>query len=368
MNSTAYLAGRKRLNCSSSGGRSILWAGALFLSFFLSACAGEESDSPVVPIIPAVGDTIFVDVEPDYAEVRWHLTKSTGAYSHYGCGDEVLTGMSPGEYNLSWIYEYGWVSSSPELETAELVKDSILTFQRTYMAPDPPLPLKILFLGSSYFGYNDMVQTFISFCQRAGKVLALDTRIVGGYRIVDHVNDYNSIYKIKQCEWDYILLQGGAQWLSLPKWHHEVVPYLEAIRDTIYQNCSHTRIIYMMPWAYEDGLTWIPGEIDTWEIMQKNLYKYSLQVSNNLGLGLAPAGWAWYRAITGGYEYNLYLPDKSHPSVYGSYLLACALYISVFKEEVISSAIDPNRYIELQEIAGRTVFDDFNLWNIACPR
>jgi hypothetical protein len=162
-------------------------------------------------------------------------------------------------------------------------------------------------------------------------------------------------------------LQGNSAVLSQEKWHDQIIPYLKDLRKTIKSNSSKTCVIYMMVWAYLDGLVWVPGETDTYEQIQINLYNETIKLVNDIDIATAPVGWACYTAISNGYEADLYLNDYNHQSSSGAYLAACVFYSTIFLERApqiefpFSERDDPQ---VLHDAAYSTVMDHLDLWNI----
>lgn len=82
---------------------------------------------------------------------------------------------------------------------------------------------------------------------------------------------------------------------------------------------------------------------------------------------VAPIGAAWRYSINLDSNYVLHSSDNSHPSYDGSYLAACVLYSSIFKENVNSSfnyqlsAETAQRY---QQIVNTIVMDSLTHWNL----
>ena len=227
----------------------------------------------------------------------------------------------------------------------------------------------ILFIGSSYLSYagNDVIEVFSNFATAANKDVYIDRRALGGWRLYKHAQSQETIDKINERKWDYIILQGNAAFLSKEKWHHYIIPYLKELRRIIKNNSPQTCVIYMMPWAYLDGLAWIEGETDTYQQMQENLYRETTKVVHDIDIVTAPAGWAWYTAITNGYAADLYLNDYNHQSKSGAYLTACVFYSTIFEE---AAPLIPYPWGEnddaqyLHGVAHSTVVDNLSLWNI----
>jgi len=227
----------------------------------------------------------------------------------------------------------------------------------------------ILFIGSSYLSIagNDVVNIFDEFTRAAQMDINVERRDIHGWRLSNHAQSQETIDKIRERKWDYIILQGNSAFISQEKWHPYVIPYLKELKSITKSNSPKTCIIYMMPWAYLDGLTWIEGETDDYEQMQKNIYRESIEVARDLDIAIAPAGWTWYTAIENNYGGELYLNDNNHQSKAGAYLTACVFYSTIFEKPapgITFSWTEEDDPDFLHEIAYQTVIDDLDLWNI----
>jgi hypothetical protein len=103
--------------------------------------------------------------------------------------------------------------------------------------------------------------------------------------------------------------------------------------------------------------------------MQKRLRESYLEMAFTDSASCAPVGMAWKKSIAIDSTLNLYSPDNSHPSIYGSYLAACTFYATIFKKSAVGSAYWPNAIdsltaLSLQQIGSSTVLDSFGVWNI----
>ncbi len=127
--------------------------------------------------------------------------------------------------------------------------------------------------------------------------------------------------------------------------------------------------MFCLPWAYEDGMLWC-GWPDTYEDMQVEIYNNTLEWSEILDFAVAPVGWVWYEVLDE-LDYPLHylhLSDWNHPSLKGSYLMACTIFSSVFRESCIGipyySTLSEDEVSYFQTVASNIVLDDLEFWNL----
>lgn len=233
---------------------------------------------------------------------------------------------------------------------------------------DPNAP-KVLFIGSSYLSINNFKGIFKDLVKAGGKSLDVHTRMVPGVYLSYHSGNSETIDKIYSEKWAYVILQGGCHYISKPKWHEEILPFIERLNEMIKDNCEDTQTVYLMPWAYSDGLTWMRGEGDSYEEMSQNILNESTKFAHEIGIAVAPVGWTWFRVTTSDeYYINLYQDDYNHPSFSGTYLTACVFYVTIFQESLENNGfyfgIPEDRAKFMQRTASSTVLDDLELWNL----
>lgn len=232
---------------------------------------------------------------------------------------------------------------------------------------------EILFIGSSYFGGNNLPSLCKNLIENAQKEVFIDNYNPGGLYLADHASSTITTAKIKEREWDFVILQGVGSLMAYPDYytHHPVYPALQNLKSKIKDNCESTRIIYCLPWAFEDGMIWVSGWDDTYEDMQILIYERTIQYANEIGFTIAPVGWAWYKILD---EKNyplhyLHLSDWNHPSLKGSFVMANVIYSTIYLESTMenqyNAGLDMTEANYFKEIASSTVLDDLELWNIS---
>ncbi|MFC2107140.1 DUF4886 domain-containing protein [Bacteroidota bacterium] len=230
---------------------------------------------------------------------------------------------------------------------------------------------KILFLGSSYFNLNSLPDLIQNLADNSNKDVYIDQFIPSGIYLSDHATSPVSEAKINSQDWDFVILQGVGSITAYPDSFtaHPVFPSLQTLQNKIYQNCASTQMFFCLPWAFEDGMTWY-GWPDTYTDMQLKAYNNTMEYSSNLDFPIAPVGWAWNTVLE---KMNfplhyLHQSDWNHPSLRGSYLMACVIYSAVFQESTLgiiyNPGLPPADVTCFQEVASNMVLDSLEHWNI----
>lgn len=231
---------------------------------------------------------------------------------------------------------------------------------------------EVLLIGSSYFNGNNLANLIKNLADSSNIPIYIEMHGQNGLYLADHAGSPSTEAKINEREWDYVVLQGVGVLVAYPDHftHHPVYPALVTLRDKIAANCEETRMIFCMPWAFEDGMTWYQNWTDTYEDMQWHIYDTTLQWSDEIVFEIAPVGWAWY-AVLEAYNYPLHylhLSDWNHPSLRGSYLMACVIYSTIFQQTTVGIPYNPgipqDEVDFYQMVASDTVLNNLELWNI----
>jgi hypothetical protein len=238
--------------------------------------------------------------------------------------------------------------------------------------------LLVLFIGSSYFDVNDMPGIFARLSENAGKAVYVKRNVWSGNYLDFFASSPWTEQTIAEQKWDYVILQGGCQNAAYPEehhlitpnsGHHPVFPALQQIKAKVEANHSATRLIYMMPWAFEDGMTWVRDMTDTFIDMQEKIYDNVLSWADSLDVVVAPVGWAWRDVLADSQQQHyLHSNDWNHPSWRGSYLSAAVIYSTVFRESATDltyfGALEAEEAQMFLEVASQTVLDNLELWNL----
>ncbi|MFC1574921.1 DUF4886 domain-containing protein [Gemmatimonadota bacterium] len=229
----------------------------------------------------------------------------------------------------------------------------------------------ILFLGSSYLDSFDVPDRVKGFAREAGKGVFIRSRLIPGLYLDHFAQEPQTTAMIRERAWDYVVLQGGSQNAAYPMGSgHSVSMALRELHRKATELSPDTKVVYMMPWAFEDGMTWIEGRDETYEIMQLDIRENTLRWAEDMDLVVAPVGMAFYQVLTtwDPPEHYLHLSDWNHASHRGAYLAAATIYSTVFGESVTEVnyrwTLDVDLARDFREVASTTVMDSLSLWRI----
>lgn len=232
---------------------------------------------------------------------------------------------------------------------------------------------RVLFIGNSYTGVNDLPEMTRQLALSMGETLTVASSTPGGYTFQQHTTNATTQNLIDQGAWDFVVLQEQSQLPSFPPSQvaSECLPYAQALVDTIRAHSPCAEPVFYMTWGRENGdaqncASWPP--VCTYEGMQQQLRQSYLQMAEDNSAACAPAGMAWKRVRTEFPAINLYSSDGSHPTVAGTYLVACTMYSTFFRTSTVgasfTSSLDAATALTLQQVASSVVMDSLETWNI----
>ena len=240
--------------------------------------------------------------------------------------------------------------------------------------------LRVLFIGNSYTEMGDvrLPDLFAGLVKASGKELFIGKAVAGGMNLHDHSTSIVTEEAINMYYWDYVILQGSSITIMFPDSFNIIFPSSEyppletsllKLKEKIKSHRSCTKIIFVIPWAYEDGIAWLEGRSEDYFEMQTRIIENGIKMGKRLDMICAPAGKAYETIMKENHEpHYLFLPDKSHPSLRGSYLTACVLYSTIYKDSVSNNRftgdIDASEAAHFQDVATETVLKDPGNWNL----
>src|SRR3954470_88233 len=229
-------------------------------------------------------------------------------------------------------------------------------------------PKSILFVGNSFFYYNNSMHS-----QVLGLARAADAANKDAYRYTSvtisgsgfdwhdvesyfrpHTEGKNSFVGDNEVvlnkfdkPFDAAILNDCSQCPIHPQLKATFHEYAKKHSDTVRKHGAQP--VFFMTWAYKDKP----------EMTAQLAEEYTIAGNKNDVL-VIPAGLAFAKAISKRPELEFYQPDKRHPSAIGTYLAACTIYASIYGKSPVGNpsralGVDEKMAAFLQEVAWETV-------------
>ena len=231
---------------------------------------------------------------------------------------------------------------------------------------------RVLFLGNSYTGVNNLPQIVYDIALSVGDTLVFDSYTPGGYQLMEHYTDNMSLNKIMAGEWEYVVLQGQSQ---------EPITHNSQFVDggfqlnnfiTQFNHCSVTMLY--MTWGYKNGDAFNCSSFPvmcTYVGMDSTIRNNYLHLASVINAEVSPVSvvWKWLRQNHPGIE--LYQADGSHPTAAGSFAAACCFYAMLFKKDPslipFNYGLSTNNASIIKDAVRNIVFDNLDLWDYKQP-
>lgn len=233
---------------------------------------------------------------------------------------------------------------------------------------------RILFIGNSYTGVNNLPQLTKDLSLSAGDTLIIDSHTPGGQTFQGHFSNATVNTKIAQGNWDFVVLQEQSQRPSFPdsQVESDVFPFAKKLDSLVnlHNPCGET--IFYMTWGRKNGdagncAFWPP--VCTYTGMDSLLYLRYMQMAQDNSALVSPVGKLWNYLRENHPEIELYSSDESHPSLAGSYAAACSFYATINKKSpnLISNdyGLNANEAALIRNAANIVVFDSLSNWDFS---
>lgn len=150
----------------------------------------------------------------------------------------------------------------------------------------------------------------------------------------------------------------------------EVFPFAEALSNAIRANNECSQPLFYMTWGRKNGdaancaaRPWVC----TYEEMDNVIKATYIFMADNNEAELAPAGAVWRYLRENNPNIELYSGDGSHPSLAGSYAVACAFYTMIYKKDPTTiswnSTLTENQANLIKMAVKTIVFDEIASWD-----
>ena len=213
---------------------------------------------------------------------------------------------------------------------------------------------RVLFVGNSYVFTNDLPATFRALAEAKHHRVEVGMAATGGWTLQQHAESPETRAALGKQAWTAVVLQEQS---VLPAYRVErerrMYPAVRELARLI--RARHAAPMMLSTWARRDGLA--SAGFASFALMQAELDEGYRIIAEEVGAAIIPAGAAWAMAREKMPMLELWGPDGSHPSAAGTYLTACVVFATVFRETPVglpaSPGVDAESARQLQSIAAR---------------
>jgi hypothetical protein len=225
-------------------------------------------------------------------------------------------------------------------------------------------PQSLLWVGNSFFYYNNSMHGHVALLARGDKAVThrgvsvtiggsgIDWHDVASYLGPDRIGRYSFVgdneirFNPPGRQFDAVMMMDCSQCPIHPQLGRIFHEYAKKHSDTI--RASGARPVLFMSWAYKDRP----------EMTAQLAEQYTLAGKAN-GAQVVPAGLAFAKSIARRPELDLYVADKRHPSLAGTYLAACTVYAALLGRSPVgnpyTAGLPAEVAAQLQQVALDTV-------------
>ena len=235
---------------------------------------------------------------------------------------------------------------------------------------------RVLFIGNSYTGVNNLPQLVNDVAASTGDSIYFDSNTPGGQNFYGHTFDAGTVSRINAGNWDFVVLQEQSQAPSLPTAQvvTGVFPYAHLLDSMIHAHSPCGETVFYMTWGRKNGDALNCANYPAWpyvctyEGMDSLLnLRYRMMADSNDAL-LSPVGAVWHYLRQNNPLIELYQTDESHPSVAGSYAAACCFYTTLLRKDPalisFNAGLSATDAAAIRNAAKRIVYDSLMNWHI----
>lgn len=226
---------------------------------------------------------------------------------------------------------------------------------------------RILFVGNSLTYYNDMPQLFKSIAEEKGHRVEVQAHTVGGAGLATLLPSEEVLRLVQDGRWDKVVLQPGTgesagQSLSTAATAQVINRFVETLHAT---SPDAKVYLYEIPYGIPPGTG--NGDYDYYLMAQGIILDSVRNIARLVGVPFAPAGECFREHYATHHDLMLHpVYNEIHPNLAGSYLVACAIFETLFEEPIapcrFHSTLEASQAEYLQGIADRVVLPRREEW------
>ena len=191
---------------------------------------------------------------------------------------------------------------------------------------------RVLFIGNSFTYVNDLPGTFTKLARAGGHKIETGMAAPGGWTLDQHANSQDTLTLLQSSQWNYVVLQEQSQ---IPASSDSRTQYMyPAVRSLVEKiRDEGAEPILFVTWAHQYG--WPEMGLNDYESMQTQIVMGYQTIAQELGVVMAPVGYAWMLEHRQNPQLQMWNSDGYHPEVSGTYLAACVIYATLFRESPV---------------------------------
>jgi hypothetical protein len=220
-------------------------------------------------------------------------------------------------------------------------------------APSAAPPLRVLFVGNSLTAQNRMPSMLAKLAAAAGEPRALvaDVLCPGGFHLYEHARGDAVKQRLAKTRFDHVVLQNQGQTSGWPDRREEQLLAPGRVLAALIAQHGARPVLYATFARREGDFDTFRG--DTYEAMQARVNEGYAALGAEIGAPVVPVGRIWQETLRVHPTLRLWALDGHHPSVAGSYLIACAFLAQLYGRSptgnLYHGGLDPTDARAIQE-------------------
>ncbi|MCR4812563.1 MAG: T9SS type A sorting domain-containing protein [Bacteroidales bacterium] len=247
------------------------------------------------------------------------------------------------------------------------MKKHILVALLLLSALQPSAQERVLFVGNSLTYYNDMPQLFAGIANDKGYRVEVDSYTVGGTGLAEMLASGEVLRLIESDRWDKLVLQPGTGESSGGSIHTDSSAWVvRRLVDALHAVNPDAKVCL---YEISNGVT--PGDgsgdYDYYLYTQQRILDTVTKMARLAEVPLAPAGECFREHYATRHDLMLHsVFNDIHPNLAGSYLVACAIFETLYEVPVVPCGyygnLDQEQAEYLQQIADTVVLPNRERW------
>lgn len=230
-------------------------------------------------------------------------------------------------------------------------------------------PSRILFVGNSYTGVNNLPVIFREIVVSAGQPTpTIEAVTPGGKTLEQHSKLPDTLAKIDKGNWDVVIVQGQSQEAAMAERYGNMresfLKGAAALFERVKAKSPNARIVLYETWARHADY-WKDSKAektvgDNPTDMQARIRKWYGRIADGQkNVVVAPVGDAWELNYKNPASVRLHSKDNSHPAFNGSYLAGLVIYATIYQPATLNvrytGNVRGNEASYLQQLAAQAV-------------